>query len=277
MTQTAGAFSRVESTMSFFITFYVTLADYKAQVDRLTTFDAAMGRADAMAAGSALAVAPASGAGLHLKGLALDLPDGRRIAEAPALSFRPGETTLLTGPSGSGKSTLFRAIAGIWPFGEGVVTTPEGARLMLLPQRPYLPMGTLRAAATYPEPAGSHDDAAIRAALEAARLPHLAARLDEEAPWAQALSLGEQQRLAIARALLARPDWLFLDEATAALDEPTEAALYRMLRHELPNTTIVSIGHRSTLTAFHDRRIDMTRREDGRYVPTELVATVPAQ
>ncbi|WP_279358548.1 ABC transporter ATP-binding protein/permease [Methylobacterium indicum] len=277
MTQTAGAFSRVESTMSFFITFYVTLADYKAQVDRLTTFDAAMNRADAMAAASALSVVPATDRGLHLKGLALDLPDGRRIAEAPALSFRPGETTLLTGPSGSGKSTLFRAIAGIWPFGEGSVTTPEGARLMLLPQRPYLPMGSLRAAATYPEPAGRHDDAAIRAALEAARLPHLAARLDEEAPWAQALSLGEQQRLAIARALLAKPDWLFLDEATAALDEPTEAALYRMLRVELPDTTIVSIGHRSTLTAFHERRIDMTRREDGRFVPTDLAAAMPAE
>ncbi len=138
-------------------------------------------------------------------------------------------------------------------------------------------MGTLRAAATYPEPAGSRDDAAIRAALEAARLPHLAGRLDEEAPWAQALSLGEQQRLAIARALLAKPDWLFLDEATAALDEPTEAALYRMLRVELPDTTIVSIGHRSTLTAFHDRRIDMARREDGRFVPTDLAAAVPAE
>ncbi|WP_128565902.1 ABC transporter ATP-binding protein/permease [Methylobacterium crusticola] len=277
MTQTAGAFARVESTMSFFITFYVTLADYKAQVDRLTTFDASMERAVAMGAQSRLRVAPRDGGALHLSGLGLDLPDGRRIAEAQDLTLRPGETTLLTGPSGSGKSTLFRAIAGIWPFGEGEVATPAGARLMLLPQRPYLPMGSLRSAATYPDASGRHDDAAIREALEAARLPHLAGRLDEDAPWAQTLSLGEQQRLAIARALLAKPDWLFLDEATAALDEPTEAALYRMLRQRLPDTTLVSIGHRSTLGAFHERRLDMTPREDGRFVPTDVRAPVAAQ
>ncbi|MFE1603035.1 ABC transporter ATP-binding protein/permease [Methylobacterium sp. ID0610] len=278
MTQTAGAFARVESTMSFFITFYVTLADYKAQVDRLTSFDAAMARAETMRTETRLLVAPGSGEALQVLDLALGLPDGRRIASVRDLSLRPGETTLLTGPSGSGKSTLFRALAGIWPFGEGMVRTPAGASLMLLPQRPYLPMGTLRQATTYPDATGRHDDAAIRAALEAARLPHLADRLDEEAPWAQTLSLGEQQRLALARALLAQPDWLFLDEATAALDEPTEAALYRMLRQQLPGTTLVSIGHRSTLDAFHQRRLDMTRRPDGVFEPLDVLReTVPAQ
>ncbi|WP_407529311.1 ABC transporter ATP-binding protein/permease [Methylobacterium oryzisoli] len=271
MTQTAGAFARVESTMSFFITFYVTLADYKAQVDRLTTFDAAMDRAEAMETGSRLAVAPGRGGALEIANLRLALPDGREVAAVHDLAFAPGETTLLTGPSGSGKSTLFRALAGIWPFGEGQVRTPEGARLMLLPQRPYLPMGTLRQAATYPDTADRHDDAAIREALESARLPHLASRLDEEAPWAQTLSLGEQQRIAIARALLAKPDWLFLDEATAALDEPTEAALYRMLRQRLPDTTLVSIGHRSTLEAFHQRRLTMATNDDGLFVPRDVV------
>jgi putative ATP-binding cassette transporter len=192
------------------------------------------------------------------------------VAAVDDLALSPGETTLLTGTSGSGKSTLFRALAGIWPFGEGEVRTPEGARLMLLPQRPYLPMGTLRQATTYPDASGRHDDAAIRAALEAARLPYLAARLDEEAPWAQTLSLGEQQRIAIARALLAKPDWLFLDEATAALDEPTEAALYRMLRQHLPDTTLVSIGHRSTLEAFHQRRLAMAANDDGVFVPRDV-------
>lgn len=254
MTQTAGAFARVEQTMSFFITFYVTLADYKAQVDRLTSFDAAMDRAQALRAESRLAVAPGTGAELAVRGLALGLPDGRRIAAVPDLALRPGETVLVTGPSGSGKSTLFRALAGIWPFGEGSVRTPEGARLMLLPQRPYLPMGTLREAATYPDATGRHDDAAIRAALTAARLPHLVDRLDEDAPWAQTLSLGEQQRLAIARALLAKPDWLFLDEATASLDEANEAYLYGLLRQRLPKTAIVSIAHRPTVAAHHDRR-----------------------
>ncbi|WP_018261924.1 ABC transporter ATP-binding protein/permease [Methylobacterium sp. WSM2598] len=277
MTQTAGAFARVENTMSFFITFYVTLADYKAQVDRLTSFDAAMDRALALQAESRLAVAPGAGDALEVRGLSLGLPDGRRIASVPDLALRAGETVLLTGPSGSGKSTLFRALAGIWPFGEGTVRTPAGASLMLLPQRPYLPMGTLRQATTYPDATERHGDAAIRAALEAARLPHLVARLDEEAPWAQTLSLGEQQRLAIARALLARPDWLFLDEATAALDEPTEAALYRMLRQELPGTTLVSIGHRSTLEAFHQRRLAMTAREDGVFEPRGLREVMAAQ
>ncbi|WP_298956521.1 ABC transporter ATP-binding protein/permease [uncultured Methylobacterium sp.] len=277
MTQTAGAFARVEGTMSFFITAYVTLADYKAQVDRLVTFDASMERAEALTAASRLHVGREAGEVLRIAGLGLDLPDGRRIAAVPDLVLRAGETTLLAGPSGSGKSTLFRALAGIWPFGEGEVTLPADARVMLLPQRPYLPQGSLRAAATYPDASGRHDDAAIREALGAAQLPHLTERLDEVAPWAQSLSLGEQQRLAIARALLERPDWLFLDEATAALDEPTEAALYRTLRQRLPDTTLVSIGHRSTLDAFHQRRIDMRRREDGVFAPVDTREAVPAQ
>ena len=129
--------------------------------------------------------------------------------------------------------------------------------MMLLPQRPYIPVGTLQGAVVYPAVEGAYDDAAIAEALQAARLPQFVERLHEEGFWAQSLSLGEQQRLAIARALLAKPDWLFLDEATAALDEPTEAEIYRMLRERLPGTTIVSIGHRSTLQAFHERRIDM--------------------
>ena len=162
---------------------------------------------------------------------------------------------LVTGPSGSGKSTLFRAIAGIWPFGSGRVTVPEGAKAMLLPQRPYFPMATLATAVTYPAKPGTFDDARIAEVLRAVGLPQLAERLDEEAHWNRMLSLGEQQRLAIARALLQAPDYLFLDEATASLDEPAEAALYRLLQERLKNATIVSIGHRSTLGAFHRRRL----------------------
>ena len=273
MTQTAGAFARVESTMSFFINFYTTLADYKAVVDRLTSFDGALDGAEGLARGSRIAATSEAG-GVRIAGLSLDLPDGRSIALIDDLALRPGEATLLTGPSGSGKSTLFRALAGIWPFGKGRISAPPGARVMLLPQRPYLPQGRLSTAVAYPEIAGAHTAAELAEALEAARLPHLVARLDEEAAWAQTLSLGEQQRLAIARALLAKPDWLFLDEATAALDEPTEAEIYRMLRRRLPDTTLVSIGHRSTLTAFHDRRLDMARDADGRFRPVD--ATAPA-
>ena len=286
MSQTASAFGRVEGALTFFINYYVSLADFRSVLDRLTSFDAAIVRGEALGEAGRL-VAPAAGSGLATDDLALDLPDGRTILTAPALALRPGEAALFTGPSGSGKSTLFRAIAGIWPFGRGRVTLPAGARTMLLPQRPYIPIGTLRAAVTYPATSGAFDDAALREALEAARLPGLVGRLDEEAAWAQVLSLGEQQRLAIARALLAKPDWLFLDEATAALDEPTEAEVYRMLRRRLPNTTLVSIGHRSTLVAFHDRRIDMRRDDGGRFSPVDapaqegakegVPAAVPAQ
>ena len=149
--------------------------------------------------------------------------------------------------------------------------------MMLLPQRPYIPMGTLRSAVAYPAGEGVYSDAAIAEALRAAMLPLLADRLDEERFWTQTLSLGEQQRLALARALLAKPDWLFLDEATAALDEPTEEAVYGMLRERLPDTTIVSIGHRSTLIALHDRRVDMRPTATGVFAPADVRAPAAAQ
>jgi putative ATP-binding cassette transporter len=276
--QTAGAFSRVETALTFFISAYTTIADYKAVIDRLTTFEASIARAQKLAANEPrVRLAPGDTERLELGRTAVDLPDGRRLVRIDDLALRPRETTLLTGPSGSGKSTLFRAISGIWPFGDGEIRTPKGASMMLLPQRPYIPMGTLRGAVTYPGVEGRYSDEAIAEALRVARLPQLVGRLDEERFWPQTLSLGEQQRLAIARALLAQPDWLFLDEATAALDEPTEEAIYRMLREKLPETTIVSIGHRSTLHAFHDRRIDMRPGDGGIFIPVDTRAPVPAQ
>ncbi|HEX8166429.1 MAG TPA: ABC transporter ATP-binding protein/permease [Beijerinckiaceae bacterium] len=277
MTQTAGAFARVENTMSFFINAYSTLADYKAVVDRLTSFDAAIRTARETQATRALHVEEGASPDLVAEGLSLGLPDGRRIVETPRFALRAGETALVSGPSGSGKSTLFRAISGIWPFGHGRIATPRGASTMLLPQRPYIPMGTLRGAVSYPAVEGTYDDATVAEALRAARLPDLAHGLDEERFWAQSLSLGEQQRVAIARALLAKPDWLFLDEATAALDEPTEEAIYHMLRERLPGTTIVSIGHRSTLKAFHDRLVEMRPAAGGVFAPTDVRAAAAAE
>jgi putative ATP-binding cassette transporter len=278
MTQTAGAFARVQATMSFFIDAYSTLADYKAVVDRLTSFDSAIEHArDAQRFERRVTVSDSATPELQLKDLVVALPDGRAIVDIDDLSFRPGESALLTGPSGTGKSTLFRAIAGIWPFGEGEVLKPRGQSMMLLPQRPYIPMGTLRSAVAYPSVEGIYDDATISAALEAARLPQLADRLDEERAWAQTLSLGEQQRLAIARALLAQPDWLFLDEATAALDEPTEAEIYKVIKERLQGTTVVSIGHRSTLAAFHERRLDMRPATGGLFTPVDVRQPVAAQ
>ena len=212
-----------------------------------------------------------------MRDLSLALPDGRRIVAASGLAFRPGESALVTGPSGSGKSTLFRAIAGIWPFGEGAILTPAGARMMLLPQRPYIPMGTLINAVVYPSSPDVYDRGAVAEALRAAGMGAFVDRLDEERAWAQTLSMGEQQRVAVARALLAKPDWLFLDEATAALDEPTEEAIYRMLMERLPDTTVVSIGHRSTLVGFHDRRIDMRPAAGGLFAPTDARAPAAAE
>jgi putative ATP-binding cassette transporter len=162
---------------------------------------------------------------------------------------------LLGGASGSGKSTLVRAIAGIWPFGRGDIRVPQGARVLFLPQRPYLPIGELRDVVSYPMPSGGLDDKTLREALEAVDLKELTGRLDEAAHWALQLSPGEQQRVAFARALVQKPDWLFLDEATSAVDEATEARLYRLVRERLPETMVFSIGHRVTLTAFHARRL----------------------
>jgi putative ATP-binding cassette transporter len=276
--QTASAFSRVESALSFFINAYTTLAAYKATTERLTTFNLAMTKAEALGgAASGIAAAPAPSPDLAIERLALGLPDGRRIVQADHLAFRAGEGTLVTGPSGSGKSTLFRAIAGIWPFGQGQIRTPQGKTMMVLPQRPYLPIGTLRAAVSYPGLEDQYGDAAIRDALAAVRLPQLRDSLELEDNWGQRLSGGEQQRVAIARALLAKPDWLFLDEATAALDEPMEEEIYRVLAERLPDTTVVSIGHRSTLHAFHDRRIDMRPGADGLFTPVDARAPVAAQ
>jgi len=180
---------------------------------------------------------------------------GKILAHVGDLALVPQESTLVVGPSGVGKSTFFRAIAGLWPFGKGTIEQPAYARLMLLPQRPYIPIGPLREALAYPAESSKFSGAELGDALAKVGLPALIDRLDDSDNWQMRLSGGEQQRLAVARALLAAPDWLFLDESTASLDEKSEADLYRMIAKTLPSTTLVSIGHRSTLNAFHKRRI----------------------
>ncbi len=265
MFQTASAFGRVDAALSFFIDRYSTIADYKAVVDRLTGFEQSIDSARETQKATAIRPSRASSPDLSIPQLELALPDGRTIARIRDLTFRKGQRTLLVGPSGSGKSTLFRAISGIWPFGSGTVDIPAGASVMLLPQRPYIPMGSLRGAVSYPSVEGVHDDASIVAALEAVRLPALVTRLDEEANWSQVLSGGEQQRLAVARALLARPDWLLLDESTSALDEPLEDAIYAAIASLLPETSVISIGHRSSLIDNHDRRVEMRMGADSLY------------
>ena len=203
---------------------------------------------------------------------------GREIVSAKSFTLTKGTATLVTGPSGSGKSTLFRAIAGIWPFGKGRIDVPEGQSALVLPQRPYIPLGTLRGAVVYPSTTDQFSDEAIREALIAAQLPQLADRLDEIDAWDQRLSGGEQQRLAIARAVLAKPAWLFLDESTAALDEPSEAGIYRMLRRAVAGgrpSFPSAIARRCTV--LHDTRIDMKSGQDGRFIPTEITEAALAK
>jgi putative ATP-binding cassette transporter len=266
--QVLDAFAEVEAALTFIVDYYTYLADYRSVLDRLASFDAATERADELM--SRPAARPTERSDLALD-VALTLPDGRRIVDARGIRLATGESVLLSGPSGSGKSTLFRAIAGIWPYYQGTIGTPKGATLMLLPQRPYIPIGSLRAALTYPNEAGAYSSNEIEAALSAAKLSQFQGQLDEESNWAQRLSGGEQQRVAIARALLAKPDWLFLDEATSALDETLEADIYAALEQRLPKTTIVSIGHRDTLVDFHKRRFAMEPDADGLFTPREKV------
>jgi putative ATP-binding cassette transporter len=268
MTQVASAFDRVQTAMSFFIDRYNTIASYLASINRLTSFEAAIAQAKAASGnGKGIDIAATSGDGLNVSQMTLALPNGQPIVKIGDLDLGSAQRTLVMGPSGSGKSTLFRAIAGIWPFGEGKVGLPADAKVLLLPQRPYLPQGTLREALVYPAEGSVYSDTEIMAAMAKVKLAHLAERLDEADLWGQRLSGGEQQRLAIARALLSKPDWLFLDEATASLDEKLEGEIYATLESSLPGTRIISIGHRSTLREMHDAVIVMARNEDGTFTP----------
>jgi putative ATP-binding cassette transporter len=259
MTQTAQAFGQVAGALTFFVSYYMYLASFKSVVDRLNSFDMAIDQAEALINAGPARVPGAAGANdVYLEDVELRLPDRRRILEAKRLELARGQSVLLSGPSGSGKSTLFRAIAGIWPYGGGRVRVPERTHVMVIPPKPYIPIGTLRSAVTYPAVAGTYPDTDIRGALVDARLGELAGELDHEEVWSQRLSSGEQQRLAVARALLVRPDWLFLDESTSAVEEKLEADLYAVLAQRLPNTTVISIGHRSTLKPLHKRHLEMT-------------------
>ena len=264
MMQTASAFSSVQQALSFFITIYRALADWRAITARLDGFEESIAGASRLAESTSSIKVAASDGGdaIELRQFLVKLPNGKPLVAVDGLRIQGDEHVLVTGPSGAGKSTLFRAIAGIWPFGGGVVTIPASATLMMLPQRPYFPIGTLKAAIVYPAKPDAFSSVLVEEALTAVGLPQLAPRLTEEAHWNRMLSLGEQQRLGIARALLHQPQYLFLDEATASLDEPSEAALYRLLADRLKGTTTVSIGHRSTLEAFHDGHIVLEREGD---------------
>ncbi|MEK9969911.1 MAG: ABC transporter ATP-binding protein/permease [Ferrovibrio sp.] len=251
--QIVSAFGQVQEALSFIITAYSEIAEWRAVIDRLTTFRTGLERARAVAAGSQVAVTR-QGDELSIDALRLDLPDGRPLMQADGLTLAAGDSLLLQGGSGKGKTTLLRAIAGLWPFGKGQLRRPADEVSLFLPQKPYLPHGSLRAALAYPHDPAGFADADYRAALQALDLAKLESRLDEDGLWDQQLSGGEQQRVQLARALLQKPRWLYLDEATSALDEANEQKALAALRATLPQTTIVSIGHRPALQAFHNQK-----------------------
>jgi putative ATP-binding cassette transporter len=259
--QTASAFGSVQTALSFFVSIYRQLAEWRAVVARLDGFDGAIDQGLAAATAT-----PAIEVGVRdkrdavtIEDLLVRLPNGAPLVAADDITIAAGDRVLVTGPSGAGKSTLFRAIAGAWPFGAGDIAVPRNAKLMLLPQRPYFPVATLAAAVAYPAEPGTFSAGQVADVVTAVGLPALVGRLDEEAHWNRMLSLGEQQRLGIARAILQQPDYLFLDEATASLDEAAEAALYKLMSERLAGTTIVSIGHRATLAALHRRSLVFVR------------------
>ena len=275
--QTASAFTSVQTALSFFVDAYRQLAEWRAVIARLDGFNVAVESAQAAAtAKPGIEVVSHTGKdAIRIDDLVVRLPQGGTLVAADDLVIAAGERVLVTGSSGAGKSTLFRAIAGTWPFGAGTIHVPKGAKVMTLPQRPYFSIGTLAAAVTYPAEPGTFSTEVLAEVITAVGLPALAGRLTEEAHWNRMLSLGEQQRLGIARAILQAPDYLFLDEATASLDESAEAAIYRLLDERLQHTTIVSIGHRSTLSAFHGRGIALVR--DGDFHRMREAGLAPAE
>jgi putative ATP-binding cassette transporter len=258
LTQIVNAFWQVNASLSWFISNYTIYAEWRATVDRLTEFGRELAReADTASVGAPIETTPQDT--IDVQEVAVALPNGAPLLAPVTLRLHPHEAVLLKGASGCGKSTLFRVLAGLWPFATGRIRLPAGAQTLFLPQRPYMPIGTLREALWFPARPAADRDPEARAALAAVALGALGQRLDEEAHWTHVLSLGEQQRLAMARALLLKPDWLFLDEATSALDEDQEATLYHWLATVLGHTTLISIGHRRALEAYHQRILTVER------------------
>lgn len=248
--QVASAFGRVQDSLSYFVDMYSSIAQWQAVVMRLTCFGHHMH--DVYQQAERFHVERFAAADVvEVNNMQINLPDGKPLLENISFTLHPGHNVLIKGVSGSGKSTLLRAISGIWPFVDGKIFLPERDKLMFIPQRSYLPLGTLRAALNYP---GNKpiDDTELIYLMDLCQIGYLQDKLDLEADWSHVLSVGEQQRLAFVRAHIQQPQWLFLDEATSALDEDTEANMYSLLQERLQQTTVVSVGHRSTLNKYHE-------------------------
>jgi vitamin B12/bleomycin/antimicrobial peptide transport system ATP-binding/permease protein len=263
--QAASAFVIVQQAFSWLVDHYPKFADWTASARRVASLLLSLDHLRKAEEGEGFGRIhrdTATGTAITLRNLSVTLDDGTAVVNEAEVAIAPGERVLVVGESGTGKSTLVRAIAGLWPWGEGDVLVQSDARLFLLPQRPYVPLGTLRRATTYPASPDEVDEETIIEALKLVGLEHLVDRLDEEIAWEQTLSGGEKQRLAFARLLIHRPDVIVLDEATSALDPPSQEALMRLLMERL-NATMVSVGHRPELEAFHERKLVLESRTGG--------------
>jgi putative ATP-binding cassette transporter len=270
--QAASAFTIVQAAFNWLVDNYPRLADWTASARRVSTLMLAFDGLERAETGVGRIVRESKGkdAALRLNELSITLDDGTAVVDEAEVAVMPGERVLIVGDSGSGKSTLIRAIAGLWPWGEGKIEVQKDSKIMFLPQRPYIPVGSLRRAAIYPDAADSRSAEDIGAALERVGLAHLVSRLEEEAPWDQTLSGGEKQRLAFARIILQQPDIIIMDEATAALDPQSQNQLMELLLQQPERTTLISVGHRPELELFHERKIVLERRRGG----TRLVSDV---
>jgi len=272
--QAASAFTIVQTAFNWLVDNYPRLSDWTASARRVNTLMLSLDALERAEGGEGISRIERSdegeGAALRLRDLSVTLDDGTAVVDEAEVAIMPGERVLIAGESGTGKSTLVRAIAGLWPWGEGRIEVHKGAKIVFLPQHPYVPLGSLRRAATYPDAAESRSLDEIAEAFKHVGLGHLIDRLDEEAPWDQTLSGGEKQRLAFARIVLHNPDIIVLDEATAALDPQSQDKLMEMLVRQPEHTTLISVGHRPELELFHSRKIVLERRRGG----TRLVSDI---
>jgi len=274
--QAAAAFIQVQYAFNWIVDNYPRLAEWAASARRASNLLVAIDALDHVEDSQVGAISRTEeeGAAIRLRDVSVALSDGTVVVDDADVTVQFGEKVLVAGESGTGKSTLVRAIAGLWPWGGGEIVLKPGAKMFLMPQKPYIPLGTLRRAATYPRQADDFDDKEITEALEVVGLEHLVEKLDDvEAKWDRTLSGGEQQRLAFARLFLHKPDIVVMDEATSALDPESQAMLMNTLGERLPDTAIISVGHRPELEAFHERKVNLLRREGGaKLVSGEVVA-----
>ena len=266
VTQTAAAFGNVQDGLSFFRNAYDQFASYRAAIIRLNGLVEADEKAREL---PELLVRPSDNGAVDIEGVEVRTPDGDQLIDTLDVHLTTGDALVITGPSGSGKTTLLRSLAQLWPYATGTLRRPDGADTMFLSQLPYVPLGDLRAVVSYPAAAGDISDDDLRDVLNRVVLGHLVDKLDDLQDWVKVLSPGEQQRVAFARVLLTKPKAVFLDEATSAMDEGLELAMYRLLRSELPNTIVVSVSHRSTVEHHHNQRLELLGEGQWRLGPLE--------